>query len=93
MPGSRLAGLLGEQIRGAELPPPGGRRDPGTLTVSAYADDGTIEGVEDPAARFRVGVLWHPEQDTDRRLFDGLVAAARWTRRTSAFRPRIVAGS
>ena len=49
--------------------------DAGTLTVSAHAFDGGIEGVEDPAARFRVGVLWHPEQGTDPRLFQALLAA------------------
>lgn len=75
-PGSRLAGLVGEQI---EVPSyhHQGVDDPGALTVSAYADDGTIEGVEVPDARFRVGILWHPEQDVDGRLFEGLVAAAR----------------
>ena len=29
-----------------------------------------------PEARFRIGVLWHPEQDVDGRLFTGLLAAA-----------------
>ena len=74
--GSRLADLIGEE---AEVPSyhHQGVDDPGDLTVSAYADDGTVEGVEVPGARFLVGVLWHPEQDTDGRLFEGLVAAAR----------------
>jgi putative glutamine amidotransferase len=74
VPGTRLAGIL---------PDPGdvpsyhhqGVTDPGTLTVSAYDLDGGIEGVEDPAARFFVGVLWHPEQGTDPRLFQALLAA------------------
>jgi putative glutamine amidotransferase len=75
VPGSRLAGLVGA---GTDVPSHHhqGIEDAGALTVSAYADDGTIEGVEAPDARFRVGVLWHPEQDTDGRLFEGLVAAA-----------------
>jgi putative glutamine amidotransferase len=74
VPGSRLAGLIGPRI---EVPSyhHQGVASPGTLTVSAYADDGTVEGVEDPTAWFRVGVLWHPEHDPDRRLFEGLVAA------------------
>ncbi len=78
VPGSRLAGILGETV---DVPSyhHQGVADPGTLTVSAHAHDGGIEGVEDPAARFRVGVLWHPEQGTDPRLFTALLAAARPT--------------
>ena len=29
--------------------------------VSATAPDGVIEAIEDPAARFCLGVQWHPE--------------------------------
>jgi putative glutamine amidotransferase len=74
VPGTRLAGILGERT---EVPSyhHQGVTDAGSLTVSAYAFDGGIEGVEDPAARFRVGVLWHPEQGTDPRLFQALLAA------------------
>jgi putative glutamine amidotransferase len=32
------------------------------LRVAAYAGDGLIEAIEDPQARFTLGVLWHPEQ-------------------------------
>jgi putative glutamine amidotransferase len=46
------------------------------LRVAARADDGTIEALEDPDARFAVGVLWHPEAGEDRKLFEGLVAEA-----------------
>ncbi|CAO5676112.1 MAG: Putative glutamine amidotransferase [Holosporales bacterium] len=35
--------------------------DPGQLIVNAYADDGIIEGVEDPNHHFCIGVQWHPE--------------------------------
>ena len=35
-----------------------------------------IEAIEDPSARFCVGVLWHPEQGSDRGLFRALVGAA-----------------
>ncbi|GLW71913.1 gamma-glutamyl-gamma-aminobutyrate hydrolase [Kitasatospora phosalacinea] len=45
------------------------------LTVSAYAEDGTIEAVE--GAGFTVGVQWHPEQGEDRRVARALVNAAR----------------
>jgi putative glutamine amidotransferase len=47
------------------------------LTVTATADDGTIEAVEDPSVTFLVGVQWHPEAGEDPALFEGLVAAAR----------------
>jgi len=46
------------------------------LRVAARADDGTVEALEDPDARFAVGVLWHPEAGEDRKLFEGLVAEA-----------------
>lgn len=74
VPGTRLAGVLGPAV---DVPSyhHQGVTDAGTLTVSGYASDGTIEGVEDPAARFRVGVLWHPEHGTDGRLFAALLAA------------------
>ena len=72
--GTRLAGILGERT---DVPSyhHQGVADAGSLTVSAHAFDGGIEGVEDPSARFRVGVLWHPEQGTDPRLFQALLAA------------------
>ncbi len=46
--------------------------------VNAVAPDGVIEGVEDPARRFCLGVQWHPEfliDPGDRRIFDALIAA------------------
>ena len=49
----------------------------GGCMVSAWADDGTIEALEDPERRFALGVLWHPEAAADARLFEALVAEAR----------------
>ena len=46
------------------------------LREVAWADDGTIEALEDPEKRFVVGVLWHPEAGEDQRLFDRLVGEA-----------------
>ena len=46
------------------------------LREVAWADDGTVEGLEDPERRFAVGVLWHPEAGGDARLFEALVAEA-----------------
>ena len=54
--------------------------DAGTLTVTGWADDDTVESAEDPDARFVLGVQWHPEQLSDpmsQRLFGALVDAAR----------------
>lgn len=50
--------------------------DAGSLTVTGYAEDGTIESVEDPTAPFVLGVQWHPEMTDDGRLFAALVRAA-----------------
>jgi len=47
------------------------------LTVSARAEDGVVEAVELTGRRFCLGVQWHPEESTDRRLFEAHVAAAR----------------
>jgi putative glutamine amidotransferase len=47
--------------------------------VNAVAEDGVIEGIEDPSRRFCLGVQWHPEfliDAGDRRIFDALIAAA-----------------
>jgi putative glutamine amidotransferase len=50
------------------------------LRVTATAPDGVIEAIEDPAARFCLGVQWHPENfwrtGEFRPLFEGFVEAA-----------------
>ncbi|MFJ6751006.1 gamma-glutamyl-gamma-aminobutyrate hydrolase family protein [Streptomyces sp. NPDC091266] len=47
------------------------------LLASAFAEDGTIEGLELPDARaFTLAVQWHPEAGDDTRVMDALVAAA-----------------
>jgi gamma-glutamyl-gamma-aminobutyrate hydrolase PuuD len=55
----------------------GVRRIGDGLREVAWAEDGTVEALEDPDARFVVGVLWHPEAGEDQQLFDRLVEAAR----------------
>ena len=47
------------------------------LVETAWAADGTLEGLEDPSRRFTVGVQWHPEAGEDVALFEALVAEAR----------------
>lgn len=54
--------------------------NPGGLTVTGWAEDGTIEVAEDVGAHFALGVQWHPEAATSvvsARLFAAFVAAAR----------------
>lgn len=58
------------------------------LIVTSRTADGVIESVELPASPFCVGVQWHPEErEDDRRLFAGLVDAARVHRRIRLSRP------
>ena len=74
---SKLGGLLGERA------PVMSSHHQGVGTVGrglrevAWADDGTIEALEDPEQRFAVGVLWHPEAGEDMKLFEALVAEAK----------------
>jgi putative glutamine amidotransferase len=46
------------------------------LVESAWAEDGTVEALEDPSRRFALGVLWHPEAGEDFALFEALVEEA-----------------
>ena len=50
------------------------------FVASATAPDGIIEAIEDPSARFCLGVQWHPENfwrtGEFRSLFEGFVEAA-----------------
>ena len=47
------------------------------LDAAGWADDGSIEAIEDRRHRFALGVLWHPEEGEDKRLFQALVDEAR----------------
>ncbi|MCU1474116.1 gamma-glutamyl-gamma-aminobutyrate hydrolase family protein [Amnibacterium sp.] len=76
--GTRLAGILpaGEPITVRCHHHQALDRVAEGLVVTARSADGIIEAVESPAHRFALGVQWHPEQDTDLRLLEALVAAA-----------------
>nr|WP_053384462.1 gamma-glutamyl-gamma-aminobutyrate hydrolase family protein [Leucobacter celer] len=78
--GSRIAEVLGED-RGARahLYHHQGIGEVGEgLEVTSRTADGIIESLELPSAPFGIAVQWHPEENRDdRRLFAGLVAAAR----------------
>jgi putative glutamine amidotransferase len=76
VPGTRLARLLGKQEVAASYHHQSVLSHPGYVPA-AWADDGTLEAMEDPGPGFRLGVQWHPETGQDARLFEALVAAAR----------------
>jgi anthranilate synthase component 2/putative glutamine amidotransferase len=79
--GSRLAGLVGARtVVVSEHHQAFGRVGHG-LEEAAWAEDGTVEALEDPRRRFAVGVLWHPERAESSELFAALVAEARRYRR------------
>ena len=74
--GTRIAALIGDSI----LVHSGHHQGLGSLgdglVASARAADGVVEAIEHPGSRFAIGVLWHPEQGDDLRLFAALVQAA-----------------
>jgi putative glutamine amidotransferase len=79
VPGTRLAAIVGTDRMAVNSAHHQAVADAGPrAVVNATAPDGVIEGVEDPAARFCLGVQWHPEfliDPGDRRIFDALLAA------------------
>jgi gamma-glutamyl-gamma-aminobutyrate hydrolase PuuD len=75
--GTRLGALVGDRAPVKSHHHQGFGRVGEGLRETAWADDGTLEAIEDPERRFAVGVLWHPEEDEDAPLFAGLVAEAR----------------
>jgi putative glutamine amidotransferase len=74
---SKLGSLLGERVPVKSHHHQGFGRVGEGLVETAWAEDGTLEAVEDPAKRFAVGVLWHPEEGEDGALFRALVDEAR----------------
>ena len=74
--GTRLEQLLGERSPVKSHHHQGFGTLGRGLVESAWAEDGTIEAVEDPSRRFAIGVLWHPEAGEDLKLFQELVREA-----------------
>ncbi|NYJ73724.1 gamma-glutamyl-gamma-aminobutyrate hydrolase family protein [Allobranchiibius huperziae] len=72
--GTPLAALLGAEVTCPTYHHQGVASCPG-YDVVARAEDGVVEAIHDPSARWRLGVQWHPEQGDDLRLFEALVAA------------------
>lgn len=53
---------------------------PASINVNGRSADGVIEGLEDPARRFCLGVQWHPEyhiSPADTALFNAFIEASR----------------
>jgi putative glutamine amidotransferase len=83
---SLLATLLGDRLIGADTCEVNSRHHQAVKTVapgfrvSATAPDGVIEAIEEPTARFCLGVEWHPENfwrtGEFRPLFEGFLEAA-----------------
>jgi gamma-glutamyl-gamma-aminobutyrate hydrolase PuuD len=74
---SRLGAILGDRAPVKSHHHQGFGRLGEGLREAARAEDGTIEALEDPAKRFAIGVLWHPEVGEDAALFEALVTEAR----------------
>ncbi|HLM33738.1 MAG TPA: gamma-glutamyl-gamma-aminobutyrate hydrolase family protein [Gaiellaceae bacterium] len=75
-PESRLGELLGDRAPVKSHHHQGFGKLGEGLRIAAWAEDGTIEGLEDPSRSFALGVLWHPEAGEDFALFDALVKEA-----------------
>ena len=75
-PDTRIGGILGDRAPVKSHHHQGFGRIGEGLRKAGYAEDGTVEALEDPSKRFAVGVLWHPEEGEDMALFEALVEQA-----------------
>jgi putative glutamine amidotransferase len=76
-PQSKLGALLGDHAPVKSHHHQGFGQIGTGLREVAWAEDGVVEGLEDPEKRFALGVLWHPEEGEDFALFKALVDEAR----------------
>jgi putative glutamine amidotransferase len=74
-PGSLIADLVGTTEVTVNSSHHQAVDSPGDLTVTGYAEDGTIEVCEDPSAEFVLGVQWHPEFSNDEQVSENLFRA------------------
>jgi putative glutamine amidotransferase len=72
--GTTVSALLGAEVAIPSYHHQSVTSHPGYVPA-AWAPDGTLEAMEDPASRFRLAVQWHPEAGQDDRLFSGFVQA------------------
>lgn len=78
VPGTRLAGLLGESVQARCYHHQAVAKVGAGLVVSAWDSDGVVEALEVPGEGFALAVQWHPEESLDDpRLFSAIVGAAR----------------
>ncbi|MGZ4449464.1 MAG: gamma-glutamyl-gamma-aminobutyrate hydrolase family protein [Nocardioides sp.] len=75
LPGTRIAGLVGDRLDVSCHHHQSVREHPG-FAAAARAEDGTLEAMEAPGERFCVAVQWHPETAADVGLLAGLLRAA-----------------
>lgn len=75
--GSRTAAIIGDRAHVHSHHHQGLGAVGEGLDAVGFAQDGSVEVIEDPGRRFALGVLWHPEEGEDKRLFAALVAEAR----------------
>jgi putative glutamine amidotransferase len=75
VPGTKAARIFGDEEFEVNSSHHQGVKDAGDLLISIHAEDGTVEGCEDPTAEFAVGVQWHPEHP-DRRMGDAQLVEA-----------------
>ncbi|MGW0246804.1 gamma-glutamyl-gamma-aminobutyrate hydrolase family protein [Nocardia goodfellowii] len=76
-PGSRLAALIGPEVKAHCHHHQAIEQLAAGLSATAHTADGAIEAIEAPGDPFLLGVQWHPEADTaDDRLMRALVDAA-----------------
>ncbi|MBO1358851.1 gamma-glutamyl-gamma-aminobutyrate hydrolase family protein [Acetobacter sacchari] len=79
-PGTRLAAIVGRSRMAVNSSHHQAVRDPGRAIISARAEDGVIEAIEDGEATFCLGVQWHPEfliDAGDKAIFAAFVSACR----------------
>ena len=74
-PGSLIADLVGATDITVNSSHHQAVNSPGDLTVTGYAEDGTIEVCEDPSAEFVLGVQWHPEFSNNEKVSENLFRA------------------
>jgi putative glutamine amidotransferase len=75
-PLSRLGSILGDRAMVASHHHQAPDRPGEGLRVVARSPDKVVEAIEDPDAKMVVGVLWHPEENEDKALFEELVSKA-----------------
>ena len=74
-PGSLIADLVGATEVTVNSSHHQAVDSPGDLTITGYAEDGTVEVCEDPSAEFVLGVQWHPEFSDDEKVSENLFRA------------------